>query len=127
MERETLATTLRSAIGKHGAWRLRLKTAVAVGHSNMTAQDAACAGCCEFGKWLSAPEQQRLAETPQFRVINRLHTEFHETAGRVIGAIDRGESVAAARLLDTEFAQQSEHLVAGLNKWHHEAQKGLAS
>lgn len=122
MSEQSLDKALRTAIGQHGAWKLKLKTAVTVGRATMPSHQAADAGCCEFGRWLSAPEQvAALGNSVQHKVISRLHTEFHACAGRIIAAIEQGDTVQAARLLDQEFTPQSDHLVAGLTKWSREA------
>lgn len=128
MSDQDLEKALRTAIGQHGAWRLKLKTAVTVGRATMTSQEAADHGCCAFGQWLGAPEQQaRLGASVQHRVISRLHAEFHECAGQVIAAIERGDTRRAADLLDQDFTPKSDHLVAGLTKWSREAYQGSAA
>ena len=122
MSHPMLARELREAIGKHGAWKLKLKTSVTIGKAMVPSKEAECCDCCDFGRWLAAPEQvQDLGQTVQYRVINRLHREFHQCAARVIKAIEDGDTVKAARILDTEFVPQSDHLVRGISKWASEA------
>lgn len=128
MTNEQLASELRKAIGAHGAWKLRLRTAAATGSSTQSAQDAGNCCLCDFGKWLTDPMRGGgFAATVQHRVLSRIHNEFHHCAGRVVAAIESKDTVAANQLLDQEFAQLSEHLVSGLNKWISEARQGLAA
>lgn len=128
MESEQLAADLRKAIGAHGAWKLRLKTAVTIGKSPITAQDAANCTACDFGHWLTdAFRGGSLAGEVQHRVVSRIHAEFHAAAGEVIGCVERGDLARAHHLLETSFTERSEHLVNGLNKWITEARKKQAA
>lgn len=128
MMNETLHTALRQAIGAHFSWQLHLKSGIDHGKAPMPVDQASACDCCDFGKWLAAPEQKAaLGESVQFRVIDRLHREFHLCAGRVVEQIALGDLEAAYRLLETEFKPQSEHLVAGLSKWLREAGRGEAA
>lgn len=125
---DTLHTALRQAIGAHFSWQLHLKAGIDAGKAPMPAAQAHACDCCDFGKWLAAPEQQAtLSDSVQFRVIDRLHKAFHHCAGRVVEQIEAGDAAAARALLDTEFKPQSEHLVAGLSKWLREASRGQAA
>lgn len=118
---EQLAVNIDEAIGAHGAWKLRLKTAINVGYSDLTVSGVSCDGKCAFGKWLRSPEFD--AETRMgapYRVITRLHTEFHKCAGDVLEMATTGRGAEAETLLDGDFTQQSEKLVRGLQKWKRE-------
>lgn len=122
MSNPHLAQTLRDAIGKHGAWKLKLKTSVTIGKAIIPAAEAMRDDCCDFGRWLHAPDQiKNYGQTVQYRVITRLHREFHQCAGNIMQEIESGNVAKAAKLIDTDFTPQSEHLVRGLNKWAHEA------
>ena len=117
-----LARALRDAIGKHGAWKLKLKTSVTLGKAIIPAAEAMRDDCCDFGRWLHAPEQKaNYGQTVQYRVITRLHREFHQCAGSIMQQVESGNAAKAAQLIDAEFTPQSEHLVRGLNKWVSEA------
>ena len=119
---EDLAKNIKDAIGSHGAWKLRLRTAINVGHSKFTVSDVSCDGNCAFGQWLQSDAFN--AETRNgapYRVISRLHTEFHKCAGNVLDLATSGHGAEATTLLDGDFTQQSEKLVRGLQKWRGEA------
>ncbi len=112
-----LAKNIKEAIGSHGAWKLKLKTAVTMGYCDLPVTDASCDHDCNFGKWLHSPNFD--AETRMgapYRVINRLHAEFHKCAGSVLDLATSGRGPKATALLNGDFTQQSEKLVRGLQK-----------
>ncbi len=116
-----LAGNIKEAIGSHGAWKLKLKTAINVGYSDLVVSEVGCDGNCAFGKWLKSPDFD--AETRNgapYRVISRLHSEFHKCAGNVLELATTERGAEAMTLLEGEFTQQSEKLVRGLQKWKRE-------
>lgn len=115
---KSLETSLHDAIGSHFGWQLHMKTSLKNGKSSTSAAEAGRCDCCEFGKWLIDPQVQHdLADTVQYRVIDRLHREFHHCAGQIIAQIEAGDLEAAQQAVDTEFQLRSKHLIAGLTKW----------
>jgi hypothetical protein len=107
-----------AAIGAHGAWKMRLKTVVAVGRSEVSVADIKSDCKCAFGTWLYGPSID--AETRRgmpYQVVKRLHAEFHECAGRVVDLSVKGRKDEARGILEDEFAQRSEKLGRALNKW----------
>lgn len=128
MNDQDFATELRNAIGSHGAWKLRLKTAVATGKSAIPSHDAAKCDACEFGKWLTDPTRGgSLALTVPHRVLSRIHAEFHQAAGEVISLVEINDLAAARHALDTTFTERSEHLVKGIGKWITELRQDIAA
>lgn len=121
MSTDQLATNIKDAIGSHGAWKLKLKTAINVGYSDFTVKDVSCDDNCAFGKWLHSSDfntETRMGAP--YRVISRLHSEFHKCAGNVLDLATTGRGAEAMTLLDGDFTQQSEKLVRGLQKWKRE-------
>ena len=121
-----LVSQIDDAIGAHGMWKMRLRTAVRTGKCEISAHDAGCDGKCKFGQWLysTALSPQLQAGMP-YQVVKRLHAEFHQAAGDVLrDALDGRVPMAQARL-DGEFTQRSEKLVRALMKWKGEAQAGV--
>lgn len=52
MSKNEMLEEVQNAIRAHGAWKLRLKTAIATGSSSLKVDDVARDDCCDFGKWL---------------------------------------------------------------------------
>ena len=113
-----LSSEITNAIGAHGTWKLRLKTAIASGAADLSASKASSDCECAFGKWLHGPDidMQTRSGMP-YRVVLRLHREFHHAAGQVVAAVERGNRQLAQNLMDGEFTPRSEKLVRALTKW----------
>ena len=109
------------ALGAHGAWKLRLKTAIRTGRIDARPADVACDNLCEFGKWLHGPQidQQTRSGMP-YQVVRRLHAEFHRCAGQTLKEAAAGNKELAQNLLEGEFTQRSETLGRALAKWRRE-------
>lgn len=119
-----LIPQIDAAIGAHGAWKLRLRTAIATGQCEVTPHTAGCDDRCAFGRWLHGPEidQQTRAGMP-YQVIRRLHAEFHTCAGEVLGEALGGQLAAAEARLNGPFAERSDKLVRALMKWKGELRR----
>lgn len=112
-----------SAIGAHGMWKMRLRSAIAKGSGDVSSTIAACDDRCEFGKWLysSALDEATKAGVP-YQVTRRLHADFHHAAGQVLACIERRDGHGARDVMQGEFAERSEKLVLALTKWKRELQ-----
>ena len=121
MPHADITKEINNAIGAHGAWKLRLKTAVQTGHSQATPQQVRCDKSCAFGAWLHSNklDEQTKAGTP-YGVIKRLHADFHDCASRIVAHASAGRKPEAKVLLDGEFAERSQRLMVALNKWRSE-------
>jgi len=118
MSEADLVNAIKSAIGAHGQWKLRLKVAVASGKCDIAPSVASCDDRCDFGRLLfsgSIPPEVR--SSIPYIVIRRLHAEFHTCAGQVVRHAIDGESSKAETLLENDFTQRSEKLKRGLMKW----------
>lgn len=116
-----LSTAITNAIGAHGAWKMRLRTAIATRQSDLNPGDVRCDDRCEFGKWLYSPQID--AETKAgmpYQVVRRLHREFHHAAADVISAVARNDKDQAVALMEDDFTPRSEKLVRALTKWKRE-------
>lgn len=122
MSNENLINQINNAIGAHGSWKIKLRTAVNKGQSEHSVEDVRCDDKCAFGKWLHGTEidAQTRSGAP-FNVIKRLHAEFHVCAADVLKKATTGDIPGASELLDGDFAARSEKLVRGLRKWKGEA------
>ncbi len=122
MSNAALASRIADAIGAHGLWKMKLRTAINTGRSDVTPMVARCDDQCGFGKWLYGPELD--ATTRQglpYQVIKRLHADFHRSAGDVLSLAVKGDKTGAQTLMEGEFTERSEKLVRALNKWRREA------
>jgi Chemoreceptor zinc-binding domain len=121
MSGPALLKEINDAIGAHGMWKMRLRTAINTGASDIAPRDAGCDDRCQFGAWLHGPQidQQTKGGMP-YQVIKRLHADFHRSAGTVLQDAVSGRKDAAEQALTGEFAEKSEKLVRALNKWKRE-------
>lgn len=119
---------VRAAIGAHGAWKLKLKAAIATGRFPTDPAKLSCDDQCEFGRWLySANLDEHTRGGKPYQVVRRLHSEFHECAGRVLALAISGRSAEASALLVTEYDERSSTLVRALTKWRGELQQRMAA
>ncbi len=126
MPNETMLDAIKKAMGAHGAWKLKLRTAINVGRSEITPAKAACDDQCEFGKWLygSTIDRETRSGMP-YQVVRRLHAEFHGCAGKVLSLALSQRKTEAAALLEGEFTERSAKLVRALTKWRGEIADGV--
>ena len=118
MANERTLEEIQKAIGAHGLWKLRLKTAINSGSSDFSPDVVACDNKCDFGKWLhddSMPAD--IKGGMPYQVITRLHAEFHRTASTVLQDALDGNTAKSKEKLEGEFAAQSTKLISALNKW----------
>lgn len=109
---------ITAGIGAHGAWKMRLKTAITTRSSDMSPAEVRCDDRCALGKWLhgrTIDPQTRLGMP--YKVNKRVHAEFHECAARVLELALNGDARQASELLEGEFKEKSEKVVRALNKW----------
>lgn len=127
LTKNELDDSIRKAIGAHGAWKLKLKTALTTGRSELTPQIVGKDDQCEFGRWLYSQgvDAQTRAGMP-YKVVKRLHGEFHQIAGRVLELSLSGKRDEATGLLEGDFTQKSETLARALAKWRGELQDNVA-
>lgn len=116
-------SAIDAAIGAHGQWKARLKTAIANGATAADAAKAHRSDACEFGKWLaSAGLPPELHSSPRFKEAVRLHTAFHASAGRVLDAVAAGRQNDAVKsmAIGGEFALASATLTSHMMAWKRE-------
>jgi methyl-accepting chemotaxis protein len=119
-----LVTQIDEAIGAHGLWKMRLRSAIRSRHCDLSPAQASGDCHCAFGKWLHDP-----AFDPAHRngvphtVVTRVHAEFHREAGKVLDLALAGQEAAANAALEGGFALTSEKLVRALMKWKGEVQR----
>jgi hypothetical protein len=109
------------AIAAHGFWKERLHAALdSKGTPGDALREAGRDDRCDLGKWLKAVQVQsggqRLCLVED---IARLHSQFHDVAGRVVELLAAGHSGEAKRLLcgAGEFETVSAALVQAMIEW----------
>lgn len=114
---------INDAIGAHGAWKLKLRTAISMGKSDVEPKTVRCDDRCTFGRWLYGPSiDARTRAGKPYQVVHRLHREFHEAAATVLESALAGRKDHATEVLDGDFRERSEKLVRALTKWKGELQ-----
>ncbi|WP_456387386.1 CZB domain-containing protein [Profundibacter sp.] len=122
MSNEKLINQINNAIGAHGSWKIKLRTAVKKGKSVHSVEDVRCDDKCAFGMWIHGTDiDGPTRSSVPFNVIKRLHAEFHVCAADVLKMATTGNTNEATDLLDGDFSAKSEKLVRGLRKWRGEA------
>jgi hypothetical protein len=117
----SIADEIKNAMGAHGAWKLKLRTAISTGRSDFKPAQVRCDDGCAFGQWLHGSGIDR--ETKQgmpYKVVRRLHAEFHQCAGDVLAMAIADQKDKALALLEGEYTERSEKLVRALTKWRGE-------
>lgn len=111
-------TAIRNAMEAHAKWKLRLKTAMATRHSDISPEHAACDDRCEFGKWLySSDLAPELRESTPYLVIRKLHADFHQVAAVALEGALHGQRRARDETAMTAFDDCSAKLNKALQKW----------
>lgn len=106
------------AIGAHGMWKVRLKTAISTGKSEVPVATIRTDNQCAFGQWLygstiSASDKA----TQNYKTVKDLHAEFHKVAARVAELALSGKKDDADKILSQEFAAASIKLTAAMMEW----------
>jgi len=97
-----LKEEITKAIGAHGMWKARLRTAIDTGKSDTNVADAGKDNGCGFGQWLYGPTIEAAAKGgADFKEVQKLHAEFHKAAAQVLqlafaGEEDRGRKITGA-------------------------------
>ena len=106
---------INAALGAHGLWKNRLKSAIATGKDAGSVQDASVDNKCKFGQWIHALTGEATRSQNYLNVL-KLHSEFHRVAGEVLRLATSGNKAAAeAKMAD--FDNASGVLVKALMDW----------
>ncbi|MBU6268772.1 MAG: CZB domain-containing protein [Sphingomonadales bacterium] len=125
MSDNQLTAQIDAAIGAHGLWKMRLRSAVSTGRCDISAHDAGCDDKCKFGQWLySSSLSPALKDGVPYQVVRRLHADFHQAAGDVLADALGGRAARAEATLEGAFTERSDKLVRALMKWKGEALAG---
>ena len=75
---------IKTAVGVHGMWKARLKSAIDKSSSEFTASTVRRDDACEFGKWLKSGVDPAERRSPGYQKCTDLHRQFHEKAAVVL-------------------------------------------
>jgi methyl-accepting chemotaxis protein len=111
--RADVADFLDHAVMAHEKWKGNLMALIEGGKS----LDRAAAGAddrCDLGKWLRG-DGMRLADLDEFKTLRHEHRSFHESVGKVIDLVERGEIDEAKRVVhEGEFYTASRDTVGAI-------------
>lgn len=112
---------IQAALGAHGAWKLKLKTAVATRAHGLDPAKVGCDHSCAFGTWLhgASIDATTKAQVP-YQTVRRLHADFHRVAGTVAKLAAEGRDKEAEALLNSDYMQRSDKLARALTLWKRE-------
>lgn len=121
MNEMAMVEALDKAVSAHSAWKTHLRLAIMNGSSDFEPATVKCDDKCEFGKWLysAALSNSERALMP-YKVVNRLHAEFHKCAACVLTYAIGGRTEDAADLMAGSFDECSQRLTIAIGKWKRE-------
>lgn len=112
------ADEIKRAIGAHGMWKQRLRTAIETAGSDVTVAQARTDSTCAFGTWLHAlPVAERTTEHAV--AVKTMHAQFHAEAARVLQLALSGRKPEAEKALapGSAFATKSAELTTAMLRW----------
>ena len=112
---------IEKAIGAHGTWKNRLKSAIDTGRSDVSPDTAASDNQCAFGQWLySLPAG--VLQSPNCKNVKELHACFHREAAGVLDLVLGGERDQAIECVafDGKFPKASAQLTQAMLEWKRE-------
>jgi hypothetical protein len=115
---DQIAEQITVAIGAHGQWKSRLKTAIDTGRSDISPVVVRDDHRCPFGCWLHAlPAPYCTSE--YFRQVRALHATFHQEAAAVLEIALAGNQAAAHERISfsSPFAAASAKLTSAMVRW----------
>jgi methyl-accepting chemotaxis protein len=111
---------ISAAIGAHGLWKGRLRTAIEKGVSETPVNVVRDDRQCNFGKWLHGPELDATAKkSAHYGACVEIHRRFHSAAADVLQLAMSGKKDEASRLLapDQPFGKISSELTREMLAW----------
>jgi methyl-accepting chemotaxis protein len=111
---------LDKAIGAHGMWKARLKTAIETGKTEVPVETIRQDNQCAFGKWLYGTTLTSVDKaSSHYKTVRALHAEFHKTAARLTELALGGKKAEAEAMLALggEYAGISGKLTQAMLAW----------
>ena len=110
---------LDMAIGAHGAWKQKLRTAIDAGECESTPEKVKKDNNCAFGKWLHERIDPSVKSSSYYKEAVVLHADFHKEAVSILGMALNGKKEEASNKLNigSDFSKASANLTKKLNEW----------
>jgi len=108
---------IKAAIGAHGLWKGRLKSAIDTGKSDVTVAAVQSDHDCAFGKWMDGLGAE--GNCAKCKTCKDLHFKFHAAAGNVLALALAGKKQEALKAIatDSQFGKLSTDLTRALMEW----------
>lgn len=118
MSTEKHQKEIRSAIGAHGQWKLRLTAAARSGQGDLDPATISLEDQCAFGKWLKSVEAEMGGDETYDTIVD-MHRKFHRNAGDVASLINAGQAeTALANLREgSVFSDHSKAMTFAMTDW----------
>ncbi len=114
-----LAQQLQKAIAAHGAWKQRLRSAIATGKTAFQLADVRKDDCCDFGRWLYSCQGSH-RESPHWDCVRGHHATFHKEAAEVLQEAiegDPGKATEAVISAASPFRAACHNLSEAISAW----------
>jgi Chemoreceptor zinc-binding domain len=108
---------ITKAIGAHGVWKMRLRTAIDSGKADANASDVAKDNVCAFGQWLYGSVPPAARASADYASVRKLHADFHQCAAKVIECVGHGDKAKADAVMAGDYAKVSGDLTTAMMKW----------
>ena len=110
---------ITAAIGLHGLWRARLKSAINTSRSDFNVAVVRVDDECEFGEFLRTKIDARVMASSDYQSCLKLHREFHALTASVLELALSGRKAEALRALEigSPFSRTSGSLTAAMLQW----------
>jgi methyl-accepting chemotaxis protein len=115
-----LGDQIKAAMGAHGLWKTRLRTAIESGASEFSVAVVRQDNQCAFGKWLYGDDiGAQVKQSPEHARCVDLHRRFHVQTASVLSLALEGRKAEAMKAMeiDSEFARISGALTLHLMEW----------
>jgi len=120
----SLKEEITKAIGAHGMWKTRLKTAIATGKTDANVTEVGQDNECAFGQWLCGSTiDAAMKSSDEFKEVQKLHAEFHKVAAQVLQLGLQGKKAEADHMMAQGgvFTDLSGRLTAAMMRWQQSA------
>lgn len=121
MQNDVIIDNIMKAVSAHSKWKTRLHTGIQIGEIDTPSVQITRDDQCEFGQWLHGTQiDEETKRGKPYKVIKRLHAEFHGCAGKIAHRVEQGEIDAAQELLEGDYRETSRKLMLALTLWRTE-------
>lgn len=111
---------LTQAIGAHGMWKARLRSAIDSGSSEFLPTNVRKDNLCDFGKFLYEKMSPIDRKHPRYETVRALHARFHVEAAAILELAMQGRKADAEKRLSDmrgEYVSVSASLTSEMMGW----------